>query len=768
MANNYSVSNITTMEAAGESVAGGGIAPSAVLTITPHAGYVIQASDFSIGTTLPSEVTSVSFSDTTTALAVGNKVLATVNLATWFTMPTGGNISIDIDIDGTTNLPIPRLSFFNTMATTISNVTAALDIPAVTLPRVRAYSGVVTDGITLHTCYIDLPANQLTQVGTVTISAATDYHLTSMPSFRLVSSDYEKWSIDANTITYNADNQITSVVFDIMYLMGSTDVAASLGENIIWTVPTAEADKTDVVAITSGYYQGYADQAILPALDENLTLCVHGNEGSSYSVKIQDSAGFTYDFSSNTFTQAATDSGAQYIYSITQQYNLGQHENKNEHIITFPAFSRKRNFSQSFTTTITPLGSTKTEADGSTTEPLTTTLYQLGDVDFSLIVTAATHGETVSTTTIKSITDKIPFQRLTTFNPAQVSRSVSGNNGYFTTSQNIAYTTTDTVDDAGGFSGTTMTMDTSYVTKKVEVGDTVTGTNIAANTTIIATNVGSNAKVYTLSQSPSGTVADGTTITFTRTVGISRQPLTSDIMALTPLPDDGGGSLSNTISYRCKNAVSNSPVVELLGEQAGSSISNIIPGMLVRGSGIVGYPTVSSIVGNNIVLSSSQTLSASQVLNFSVAGAYVQIDELNVTGAGTSDVKLNMSGYVESMGNVDIVASLLLENFVTTYAVPTAATISAGTYSVPFGNSIKLEPIPSCTGHTGDLFIRSVSLCEGCDGHVQISNDEKSILYTAPLAGEDSSTSTTDVVTYSVKDDIAGPPSDATITVTLT
>jgi len=79
------------------------------------------------------------------------------------------------------------------------------------------------------------------------------------------------------------------------------------------------------------------------------------------------------------------------------------------------------------------------------------------------------------------------------------------------------YSITDTTD--GAFSGTTMTMDTSYITKKIQVGYTIAGTNIASGTTITAVNVGGDPKVYTISTVPTSEVADSTTITFTAVLG---------------------------------------------------------------------------------------------------------------------------------------------------------------------------------------------------------------------------------------------------------
>jgi hypothetical protein len=95
---NYTVSTYTNTEDTGDSVNAGTIVPSVVLVITPNAGYVVSASVFSIGDPLPIEVSSVVFTDTTTAGQPGNLVHATVTFYN-FNMPNADK-DIIVDIDG--------------------------------------------------------------------------------------------------------------------------------------------------------------------------------------------------------------------------------------------------------------------------------------------------------------------------------------------------------------------------------------------------------------------------------------------------------------------------------------------------------------------------------------------------------------------------------------------------------------------------------------------------------------------------------------------
>ena len=70
---------------------------------------------------------------------------------------------------------------------------------------------------------------------------------------------------------------------------------------------------------------------------------------------------------------------------------------------------------------------------------------------------------------------------------------------------------TDTKDGAIS-SGTSLVMDTSYLTKGVRVGDKVSGTNI--NTSIAAVNVGGVADTYTIRAAPTGSVSDEASLAF--------------------------------------------------------------------------------------------------------------------------------------------------------------------------------------------------------------------------------------------------------------
>tara|TARA_R110000744_G_scaffold128454_2_gene235523 strand:- start:1827 stop:3977 length:2151 start_codon:yes stop_codon:yes gene_type:complete len=714
--------------------------------ITPNGGYTLQASDFFIGSILPAEVISVSFADSGTALDPANTIIATVTLASWYVMPNAST-GISVDIDGRTHTYQPRLSFTN-VTNVVTNVTDSLTLSTVTSPAVNSLSSATVGSITTDTCFIDIPANLNTNVAQVVITAADDYHLAASPSYEIASTNSSNWSSVISSTVLNANNQLKSVVYDFHYNMGSTTVPASLGESIVWTIPEATPDRVAKVSVGGAYYEYYRNESILPAYDKTLSLNVTGNEGATYNIKIEDSNGLTYDFSSDTFTRGFTISSEQTIYSREKQLVTGGYVDKNEYAIFIPAYYKGSSYEVFFTTTITPTGSTKTNAAGDSTTPHVITLRQFGEVYYVLGIQASDDGTTPSNTTAVALLNKKPLVDLDSFVPELHPERSTNNNGYFSYSEALAYSITDTVD--GAFSGRTMLLDNSYVTKKVQIGDIITGTNIDTATVIEDVNVSGNPNMYTISKSPIAQVADGTVITLVRTVGISRQPLASDVNNAIP-----GIGYANGGSFSVKTVFPNSNLIEMQGLDSEST--DITTGMSVEGDNIVGYPLVASASGANIVLSSSQSLTIGDTLNFSAGGNRMEFESISVTGAGTSNCKLNIIGNVERMGKGDTTDVLILNNFITAYEPPTIATAVA---ACNLNSSITIEPLPGCTSHTGGLTIATIP-SDG-SGSAVISGDGKSILYLAPKTG------VSDTITYTINDGVSATTAAANIVITLT
>jgi len=709
MANNYTTSQPTTVEFQGDTVAAGTMPGTYDIVITPNSGFVIQASDFSIGSALPSEVTSVSFSDTATALDPANLVIATVTLAQWYTMP-GTAETIEVDIDGATHTPTKQAKVSVTTQDVSSlNMSAVLTVASVASPKTSSVSSTTSGGFTTSIATIDLDINKLSLVGTFTVTADSGYYFDVDPSYRISSdlaSDFKIVKTVLTTSSFTNGSNITfatSIKYDIYFNQGQQTLSNKIGNQIYFTITSPKRNSVINRSISKVCYYGYNNNDIIPALDKTYELHVYSNGVATYDVKIEDDNGLSYDFDTNTFTRPLTVLSS----NITTNNFYGKKDKfyKNIHNISIPAFFKETAFAKSYKTTVTPTGSTYSSLTSTDQTPYEITLYQFGEVDYTVSVTAqSTTTTTVADTTLKAVTNKVPFSKLSniktnSFPENEYYRIAPStvNNGYFTTSQALT-------------------------------GDNVTGV-----------------------------------------VGISRQPLITDFKTTV---DNEYQSIINQNYFLgiVLSDTTNSNIVQLDLSSINSDVSDLDlllnTGYLIQGDMIDGYPTIVSISNDgNIVMSSNQTLAAGTELEFSRAGSSIYITELNVTDAGTSSCKLNVSGYIECMGNKNVTTSLILDNFVTSYVAPTAAAFTGqNAFSCPLGSSITISPLSSCTSHSGELIIASITGSEGrgdASAYAKIINAGESIIYTAP------STGTTDTFAYTVNDGI-NTSSSANIVVNFT
>ena len=751
MANNYTTSTPSTVEFQGDNVGAGTIPSTYDIIITPDSGYVIQASDFSIGSTLPTEVTTVAFSDTTTALDPSNQVKATVTLAQWYTMPATTD-TIEVDIDGTTHASSLRFHY-KALYSVWSNLTETFTIASVTSPMLSNKSTSTSGSITTETCYVDMHPNQNNLVGIASFTCAVGYHFATgdIPTYAIASPDPTKWTVVTSNIATNTQNQTISITFGLYYDIDNTGIPLSNGETVRFLTKEPTADSPKSTSVNTVSFGGYKDSAILPTNINSVNLRVSGTSGATYNLKVEDSLGQSYDFSTNLFARKSTvnsytiDDGNPFFKKL-----------RNEHELTLPTFYERESYTQYWTATVTPTGTTKSKADGSSADPITTTLYQFGDVDFTLGTTASTYGVNASSTSIKTLSDQNPLSYPSTFNPTDFPLLGTDNNGYFTYSENLGYSVTNAISSN---SGTDLVLSATPNSLKLQVGDSVFGTNVAPSTTITTIADPDDAAVaIVLSTSPLGTISG--TVTFVRTVGISRQPTISDFDITSPASISSAYSSSSPL-YSTTSSTTNSPVVNIRNLNTDPTRENFLgvtEGKTVSGDSISGYPTVVSQTNGSVVLSSHQTIPAKESLIFSPYMSDLYISKIEVTGAGTPTCKLNIDGYIGRMGYTNIIAGLTLQNFVTTYAGPTAA---ATTATCALGGSIKIDPRSLCTGHTGVLTIASVP-SKGAGGTVIPSSGEY-LIYAAPTTDGDLE----DVISYTVSDGISTSAS-ANITITLT
>ena len=614
-----------------------------------------------------------------------------------------------------------------------------------TITTTTADGGVRTD-----TCSSAIARNTSSLVYSVTKTTDSGFHFNTIPTYSVTSSNF---NVVVSDQVFNSDNQLTSVKFSFFYSIIDNDVAASAGERITFDEPSVSADRSQVQHIRNVFFLGMAfnENGSLKSSESSATLRVTGTENATYKLKIENSIGLTYDFSNDTFTRSLTFSNEQKIETNKTQVLLGRQPGVNSHIILIPEHFSTNIIQNTYTITVTPTGSTKSNIEGTSSEPLTFVESQLGLVSFNFNVAESTYGITAASSQIKSISNKTALSNLSIFNPSDFPTLNADNNGYFSYSQALSYSSTTTTNIAVA-GGRNITLDSTTAALKLRVGDSVTGTNIAEGTTITALDPAGTSSITISTDIVSYPLADETTLTFGRVIGLTRHPLASDIRTTSPITASSG--IVSPINYSVSSQTTSSQAVELTDSSASD---DLVVGMLAQSSSIIGFPKILGTSGGTVFLTTEQSLPANEEIQFSVSGAKIEVETINVTGAGTTSPKLNVIGYVEKLGLENVVAEIVLSNFLddATYGTVVA---NAGTATCTLGGGVKISPL------TEPQTISNITISEitsSGSGTTVLSSDKKQIKYLAPSSG------TSDTISYKVTDGVSTSAA-ANIVITLT
>jgi hypothetical protein len=281
---------------------------------------------------------------------------------------------------------------------------------------------------------------------------------------------------------------------------------------------------------------------------ENRYFSVSGESGAKFSLRIQHTktgsgAGeFFYNFLDNNFPSAQTQFNSESVLTIemrskvyngtiafpssTGTYTLMLVAEENTALFNGGKVISKQ-IEQGETVTVTiATGTENTDTYGqsaslgSTSDPAAANVTSVGQA-----------GESASSTVSNT------WSVFNKKNDANGFGLIIANKGKVTDKE-FYYPTTETVDrssiteqtdtvDGAVSSSTAVTLDTSYVTTGIQVGDYVFGTGVTYGTTVAAVNVGSDVKDITLSAAMS--ISDGVTLTF---ITPSNQVIVDDLTDL--------------------------------------------------------------------------------------------------------------------------------------------------------------------------------------------------------------------------------------------
>ena len=197
---------------------------SGTLTITPNENYVVTASDFSVSS-LPTNITSVAFTDTSTAGQPGNTVVVTATFDTLFVMTASTTINLNISGDAkvwdSEGVNVSRN--IDIIDNTNTNVFGSSTITAETGYTVSTTTSgdIATTSITGN-----IIKNTSTKVAKLAVIATSDYYFKSKSYLEYTNISSNILKLVLQSVVKDSGGRITRYNFNIM-LNSDTDIAAN-------------------------------------------------------------------------------------------------------------------------------------------------------------------------------------------------------------------------------------------------------------------------------------------------------------------------------------------------------------------------------------------------------------------------------------------------------------------------------------------------------------------------------------------------------------
>ena len=229
---------------------------NAQLIITPNAGYVVSASDFTNNTGAIAGISAITLSDSDIAGTIGNTVLVDIDLDDTYIMPSS-NTELVIDIDG--NASIITYTLSGTYSSIVSNA----------LP--------VSETNTAYT----VSGNNESQetVFTKTFTANSGYYFPTAPSYILTSNNSNQYNITRQN-TLDGDNRITGTIFTVNFTFSNSNI---LGDTIKFN------------AIAEEYYVPTIEISSYSIITSNIDIAgttrvmkIYGTPGAEFSLSVEN------------------------------------------------------------------------------------------------------------------------------------------------------------------------------------------------------------------------------------------------------------------------------------------------------------------------------------------------------------------------------------------------------------------------------------------------------------------------------------------------
>lgn len=254
---------------------------SGVMTITPNNGYVVSATDFSTST-LPSSISSVTFTNTTVAGQIDNRVLVTATFSETFVADKKSKISIKVngdakflneeDVDINSRIVLIDDKNKNKNATSLITANTNYNLNIDTIVGTDGVFDIVNNNITGNP-----KINSLEKIGELTITADDGYRFRRKPYLDFADTD-SLVKLRLTSSTSDSNENITAYNFDIM----QRTYGATNSNSILYIYYNAVVIPT----VTKEIKRVYCDTTQITDLKQTKTINVYGDGGSEFKLTI--------------------------------------------------------------------------------------------------------------------------------------------------------------------------------------------------------------------------------------------------------------------------------------------------------------------------------------------------------------------------------------------------------------------------------------------------------------------------------------------------
>jgi len=327
---NYTITKFKVTETIGDSIFRGNMVNSGTMTITPNVGYVVTASDFSVST-VPSQLSSVVFTDTGVAGQPSNTVTVTSTFETSFIVTK--NITIKLDIIGdakpwqeeeqTINTVVRIVddnnnnNFGSITVTKFNNYSVNETIDIGTNGSYNVYTNLITGNTTKNTT---------TKISTITVDANTGYYFFKKPYLKTLNTN--NVFLKQSKVTKTDEKYATSYTFDIMFNSNkNTYNEEQQPVFIVYSATALPVKKKEITNVVLG-------DPIVSDLGETRPIKIYGNVDAEFDLTItknSDEVASVINLTQDTLVDVFTENGT--IKGVSKK--IERKENMNDYSIGY-------------------------------------------------------------------------------------------------------------------------------------------------------------------------------------------------------------------------------------------------------------------------------------------------------------------------------------------------------------------------------------------------------------------------------------------------